>query len=61
MGGAGIYSLAMRVLTEIPSGRTIGPVAGLIGVVFTASSIMGPLLGGVIVATGSWEWIFWLK
>jgi MFS family permease len=61
LGGAGIYSLAMRAITEIPSQKTMGPVAGLIGVVFACSSIAGPLLGGAIVSSSSWRWVFYLK
>jgi MFS family permease len=39
----------------------MGPVAGLIGVVFACSSIAGPLLGGAIVSSSSWRWVFYLK
>jgi MFS family permease len=51
----------MRAITEIPSQKTMGPVAGLIGVVFACSSIAGPLLGGAIVSSSSWRWVFYLK
>ncbi|KAF2177012.1 MFS general substrate transporter, partial [Zopfia rhizophila CBS 207.26] len=61
LGGAGIYSLAMRVLTEIPDEKTMGPVAGLIGMVFACSSIAGPLLGGAIASTTNWNWVFFLN
>ena len=61
MGGAGLYSLAMAVMTEITPIKFIGVVAGLMGSIFALSSLLGPVLGGVITSNTTWRWVFWLK
>ncbi|PGH19325.1 hypothetical protein AJ80_04078 [Polytolypa hystricis UAMH7299] len=61
LGGAGIYSLAMAVITEIPPPQAFGIVSGLLGAVFATSSAVGPILGGVITSNVSWRWVFLLN
>lgn len=61
IGGAGLYSLAMTVMTEITPLKHIGVTSGLMGAVFASSSILGPLLGGVISSKTTWRWVFFLK
>lgn len=61
MGGAGLYSLAMSVIVEITPLQYIGVSSGLLGSVFVLSSLLGPVLGGLISSTTTWRWIFYLK
>ena len=33
----------------------------MFGAVFGATSIVGPLLGGLIVSNASWRWVFYIN
>ncbi|OBT66624.1 hypothetical protein VE03_03890 [Pseudogymnoascus sp. 23342-1-I1] len=61
IGGAGLYSLAMAVMTEVTPLKHIGIVSGLMGSIFALSSILGPILGGVITSNTTWRWVFYLN
>src|SRR5204863_3132987 len=52
-------TLAMVGMLVPPRDR--GRYQGLIGSVFAASSIIGPLIGGFIVDNASWRWIFFVN
>ncbi|KAM7204961.1 Major facilitator superfamily domain containing protein [Rhypophila sp. PSN 637] len=61
IGGAGLYSLAMSVIAEITPLRFIGVSSGLMGSIFALSSLLGPVLGGVITSHTTWRWVFYLN
>ncbi|KAK4149586.1 drug resistance transporter EmrB/QacA subfamily [Chaetomidium leptoderma] len=61
IGGAGLYSLAMAVIVEVTPLRFIGLSSGLIGCVFALSSLLGPILGGIITSHTTWRWVFYLN
>ncbi|KAK4118273.1 MFS general substrate transporter [Parathielavia appendiculata] len=61
IGGAGVYSLAMGVMAEITPLRYLGISSGLMGAIFALSSLLGPILGGVITSHTTWRWIFYLN
>jgi MFS family permease len=61
IGGAGLYSLAMSVIAEITPLRFIGVSSGLMGSIFALSSLLGPVLGGIITSHTTWRWVFYLK
>ncbi|KAM7215801.1 Major facilitator superfamily domain containing protein [Rhypophila decipiens] len=61
IGGAGLYSLAMSVIAEITPLRFIGVSSGLMGSIFALSSLLGPVLGGVITSNTTWRWVFYLN
>jgi MFS family permease len=61
VGGSGIYSCVMGTPREVSPPKTFGHVTGIMGIVFALSSIVGPLLGGFIVASTTWRWVFLLK
>ena len=60
-GGGGIYSSVMGSLREVSPPDWYGPVSVALGVVFALSSVLGPVLGGLIVAHTAWRWVFLLK
>ncbi|CCF38151.1 ComD protein [Colletotrichum higginsianum] len=61
MGGAGLYSMAVSVITEITPLKYIGISSGLMGSIFAMSSLLGPNLGGAITQHSTWRWVFYLK
>ncbi|KAI0833951.1 major facilitator superfamily transporter [Hypoxylon sp. FL0890] len=61
LGGSGVYSITMIVLPEVAPRKVQKYIGGLIGVVMTVSSVLGPLLGGILTQYTTWHWIFWIN
>jgi MFS family permease len=61
IGAGGIMSLAFAIIGDILSPRERGKYMGLMGSVFLLASVVGPLLGGLIVDHASWRWIFYVN
>jgi EmrB/QacA subfamily drug resistance transporter len=58
VGAGGLFPLSLAVIGGIVPARDRGRWQGLIGSVFAAASIIGPVVGGFIVDNWSWRWIF---
>jgi EmrB/QacA subfamily drug resistance transporter len=58
LGAGGLLSLSLAVIGAIVPPRERGRWQGLIGSVFASASIIGPAVGGFIVDTTSWRWVF---
>jgi EmrB/QacA subfamily drug resistance transporter len=61
VGAGGLFPLTLAMVGMIVPPRDRGRYQGLIGSVFAASSIIGPLIGGFIVDNASWRWIFFVN
>ncbi|KAJ2897728.1 hypothetical protein GGI21_000503 [Coemansia aciculifera] len=61
IGSAGIIGLTLVIVADIVPLRKRGPFMAVFSLVFSASSVIGPLLGGVFTDHVSWRWIFWLS
>ena len=61
VGGAGLYSLAIIILTEVTPLRWKKFIGAIIGVILALAGVLGPILGGVLTNYLSWRWIFWIK
>ncbi|MEA2390134.1 MAG: hypothetical protein QOK31_243 [Solirubrobacteraceae bacterium] len=61
MGAGGLMVGAQAIIADIVPPRDRGRYMGLIGAVFAVSSVAGPLLGGFLVETISWRWVFYVN
>jgi EmrB/QacA subfamily drug resistance transporter len=61
VGAGGLFPLTLAMVGMIVPPRDRGRYQGLIGSVFAAASIIGPLIGGFIVDNASWRWIFYVN
>ncbi|KAJ2488442.1 hypothetical protein IWW37_004793 [Coemansia sp. RSA 2050] len=61
IGSAAIIGLTLVIVADIVPLRKRGPFMAVFSLVFSASSVLGPLLGGVFTDHVSWRWIFWLS
>jgi DHA2 family multidrug resistance protein-like MFS transporter len=58
IGGAAMLSIAPAIHRTVFPNRLLGRILGLNAVLVAASTAIGPVLGGTLLATLGWQWIF---
>ncbi|HCI82610.1 MAG TPA: hypothetical protein DHW02_23290 [Ktedonobacter sp.] len=61
VGGAMLTANSMAIITEVFPGNQRGQAMGINAITWGAGSVLGPVLGGIILAFTSWRWIFLLN
>lgn len=61
VGGGGLMTLVMIIISDIVSLRDRGKYQGIIEGNITISNAIGPLIGGVLSEKASWRYLFWLN
>ncbi len=57
-GGGMILPVGQAILAQAAGPRRMGRVMGIVGVPLLLGPVVGPVIGGAIVGTASWRWIF---
>ncbi|MEW5740271.1 MAG: MFS transporter, partial [Myxococcota bacterium] len=61
VGSASIFTSAFAVVADLFTPRERGKYSGIFGAVFGISSLVGPLLGGLITDSVGWHWVFFIN
>jgi EmrB/QacA subfamily drug resistance transporter len=61
IGAGAIQPLCITVVGDLYSVEERGKIQGWLASVWGISSVLGPLVGGLIVQQVSWAWVFWLN
>ncbi|MEU8804326.1 DHA2 family efflux MFS transporter permease subunit [Spirillospora sp. NPDC048819] len=58
VGGGLIVPVAQTILAQAAGPDRMGRVMGFIGLPMLLGSVAGPIVGGLIISTAGWRWIF---
>src|SRR5213078_4740189 len=57
----GLMALAMAAVGDLVAPRERGRYQGYIAAAFAAATVIGPLVGGLLVDEASWRWVFYVN
>jgi EmrB/QacA subfamily drug resistance transporter len=61
VGAGAMQPVAMTIVADLYPARERGKVQGYLASVWAVAAVAGPLLGGLIIRSVSWAWIFWIN
>jgi EmrB/QacA subfamily drug resistance transporter len=61
LGGGGLMILGLAIIADIVPPRKRGTYLGILGGVWSFSSVLGPILGGWFADSVGWRWAFWFN
>src|SRR3954469_4621206 len=60
VAAGGLMTLAMGAVGDLVAPRERGRYQGYIAATFAAATVLGPLVGGLLVQHVSWRWVFYV-
>lgn len=61
IGGGGVTMLVDLVVCDLVPLRQRGSIMGIVFIAVTIGTALGPFVGGIIVETTTWRWVFYLS
>jgi len=61
LGGGGLMTLAQATIADVVSPRERGAMPATSRSCWGGSSVLGPMLGGIVTQRYGWPWIFWIN
>lgn len=61
VGAAAVLPVALTIVGDLYPGHERGKVQGYLASVWAVAAVLGPVVGGLIIAHLSWSWIFWIN
>lgn len=61
IGAAGINTMVTTLAGDLYTVRERGRIQAYLASVWGVSSVLGPLIGGLLVASVDWAWVFWFS
>jgi EmrB/QacA subfamily drug resistance transporter len=61
VGAGAMQPVAMTIVADLYPARERGKVQGYLASVWAVAAVVGPVLGGLIIRSVSWAWIFWIN
>ena len=61
LSAAMLQATAVALITTLISKERQGLAIGTLGSVMAAGPILGPTIGGILISTLGWRWIFWIN
>lgn len=61
IGAGAMVSIAFTIMFDVVAAKDRGKMTGMFGAVFGLSSILAPMLGGLITDQFHWAWIFYIN
>ncbi|BBX73579.1 DHA2 family efflux MFS transporter permease subunit [Mycobacterium shinjukuense] len=61
LGGGMLMPLVLTILTREAGPKRLGRVLAVLGIPMLLGPVFGPVLGGWLIDSFSWQWIFWIN